>query len=161
MVGKFRKPKPNVLKSNYLVPSLLLANAINPQDINDYGCLIAHLVLSTYKGCMTSKLWMGFLYIPTSWYILAFSNPHTPNSLLSSFHVPICRTYVFTKRYICRSWRGLLAFCIHYTSITHTVHSTRGRKIPAKSIVFNYVLHYTKFVNSSNFEKKNSVKIIV
>ena len=42
--------------SYYLVTSLLLANAINPQDINDYGCLIAHLVLSTYKGCMTSKL---------------------------------------------------------------------------------------------------------
>ena len=36
--------------SYYLVTSLLLANAINPQDINDYGCLIAHLVLSTYKG---------------------------------------------------------------------------------------------------------------
>ena len=84
LVGKFRKPKPNVLKSNYLVPSLLLANAINPQDINDYGCLIAHLVLSTYKGCMTSKLWMGFLYIPISWYILAFSNPHTPYSLQTS-----------------------------------------------------------------------------
>ena len=28
----------------------------DPQDINDYGCMIAHLVLSTYKGCMTSKL---------------------------------------------------------------------------------------------------------